>query len=398
MAILSKRILADVRHEYHRRFGLRPRLMDFAGRTGGAADPLDALAGVRRRRDYALQQSIGEGRAFVYEAAPGVAAWVLGLEDRRMVHGGLLAGEVRAGADGEAPACLARMGMGRREAERFVARLPRWPAQRVTEAADALYEVFYAVSGWTPALLRENRLRVMQERQIQEAAEDQRRRGGQALYAFEKERMLLANIRAGDRNGARRILNDMLAAIYLSSPKLVVLRARAVELMSCLTRAAIEDNQLLEPLIDRNHAWTERLVHAGSFEDLSVQLMDALDEFIDGIYLHGMNRSNEKVRAALDLIGRGYAGRISLRTVAAGVGLSPVRLSHLVKALTGRTVGQVIREVRVRHAQQMLERTSRSCAEIGYEAGFGDQSYFIKHFKRLTGVTPARYRRRLQAP
>ena len=43
----------------------------------------------------------------------------------------------------------------------------------------------------------------------------------------------------------------------------MVLRARAVELMSCLTRAAIEDNPLLEPLIERNHAWTERLIAAG---------------------------------------------------------------------------------------------------------------------------------------
>jgi hypothetical protein len=70
---------------------------------------------------------------------------------------------------------------------------------------------------------------------------------------FEKERALLAHIRAGDRNTARRILNEMLATIYLTSHQLVVLRARTVEMMSCLTRAAIEDNPLMEPLIVRNH-------------------------------------------------------------------------------------------------------------------------------------------------
>ena len=51
-------------------------------------------------------------------------------------------------------------------------------------------------------------------------------------------------------------------------------------------------------------------------------------------------------------------------------------------------------EVRIRHAQHLLERTSKSCADIAYDVGFADQSYFIKHFKRHTGVTPFRYRHR----
>ena len=241
--------------------------------------------------------------------------------------------------------------------------------------------------------MEENRLRNLQQNQINQAIADQRQRGESALYAFEKERELLAHIRAGDRNGARRILNEMLATIYLSSPQLVVLRVRAVELISCLTRAAIEDNPLMEPLIERNHLWTERLIRAKDFEHLSAELMDALDEFIEGIYLHGMNRLNMKVRRALDFISANYMKRISLRTVAAEVGLSSCRLSHLVKELTGRTVLEIIQQVRVRQAQHLLERTSRSCADIAYEVGFGDQSYFTKHFRRLTGTTPARYRR-----
>jgi len=390
--------MQDVSRAYYRRCGLRARFMDLAGRiTYREHDPFARLTAIRRRRNYGLQESMNQGRTFVFSLAPGITSWVIGLEDRRMVHGGAMGGEVFVGKDNGAReagvAYLAAHGFPREAARGMVYRLPAWSGVQVEEAARSLQEIFYQVSGWTPELLRENRLRILQQEQIAQAVEDQKRRGSPTLYAFEKERALLANIRVGDRNAARSILNEMLAAIYMSSPQLVVLRARAVELMSCLTRAAIEDNPLLEPLIEKNHAWTERLVSARSFEELSRVLMDALDDFIEGIYLHGMNRSNTRVRKALDYISQNFAGRISLQSVAREAGVSPCRMAHLVKELTGRTVLQIVQHVRISHAQHLLERTSMSCTEIAYDVGFSDQSYFIKHFKRITGTTPARYRR-----
>ena len=402
MAILSKRIMTDVSRTYYKAYGLRPRYMDLSGNAGADGDALRVLSNTKRRRNYALQESLNLGEPHLFSPAPGVSTWIVALEDRRMVHGGVIGGEVLiqdlAETREETLDYLVSHGMGQTQAEEFLAGLPVWPESRVKEAAESLQSAFYQISGWKPDLMKENRLKALQQEQINEAIEDQRRSGKQAIYAFEKERILLASIRAGDRNGARRILNEMLAAIYMSSPQLVVLRARSIELMTCLTRAAIEDNPLLEPLIESNHAWTEQLVRARSFEDLSQVLMNALDDFIEGIYLQGVNRSNPKVSKALDFIGRNFSRKIALQSVANEVGLSPCRLSHLMKEFTGKTVLQIIQQVRIQHAQQLLERTSLGCAEIAYEVGFGDQSYFIKHFRRMTGLTPARYRRTRNAP
>jgi two-component system response regulator YesN len=398
MAILSKRTLSEVSRSYRREHGLQPLLMDLSGRIDSSSDSLATLSSIRKRRNYALQESVNLGEPYVFDIAPSILTWVVALEDRRLVHGGLVGGEAvveeRRRSAGDDVGYLVSHGMSRPTAIAFVDRLPVWPRSRVVEAGKFLQDAFYKVSGWKPILMDENRLKNLQHEQINVAIQEQRKYGRDtAIYAFEKERMLLANIRAGDRPGARRILNEMLATIYLTSPQQVVLRARTVELMSCLTRAAIEDNPLMEPLIERNHAWTERLIRARSFEEISEELMRALDEFIDGIYLHGMNRSNASVRKALDYISRNFARKVSLAAVAGEGGLSVSRLSHLVKELTGKTVLQILQQVRVQHAQHLLERTSKSCAEIAYETGFGDQSYFIKHFRRLMGTTPARYRR-----
>jgi AraC family transcriptional regulator of arabinose operon len=99
------------------------------------------------------------------------------------------------------------------------------------------------------------------------------------------------------------------------------------------------------------------------------------------------------VRKALDFINAEHARQISLREVSRHIGLSPSRTAHLVREFAGRSVVQMIQESRIQHARHLLERTSQTCAEIAYEVGYADQSYFIRHFRRLTGTTPLRYRR-----
>ena len=401
MAILSKRLMATVNRAFHERHGRRVRFWDLSGRLVQGADVLADQAPVMRQRHYAWQESCTRGEPCVYEPVPGLLSFAVALEDCRRVYGALLGPEalcVQENGTERVCAQLATGGMPAKTARRYLAGLPRWSAAQVRAAALEAQDLFYRASGWTPELMRENRLKALQTAQLHQAIEDQRKNGQSALYAFEKERELLTRIRAGDAPGARRMLNEMLASIYMSSPRLPVLRARVIELTSCLTRAAIEDNLLLEPLIECNHAWTERLIEADSLEDMSRALTLALDEFMEGVYLQGMNRSNKHVQKAMEHIGRHFGQHIALDSLAARLGLSSGRLAHLIKDYTGRTFVQILHEVRVRHAQKLLLHTSKSCTDIAYETGFSDQSYFIRIFRRLTGTTPLRYRRAPSTP
>ncbi len=400
MVMLSKRLMQGVSRKVMDGGDCWPRFLDLNGVCLLGDDALGVLRNSAQRRRYALQESVDRGAPFLYFVAPSVMSWVVALENQRVIAGSMLGGEyyVEEG-DGSREAAvgyLAAQGMGGAVATRFVEALPVATRDGVEAVAGRAADLFYRESGWQADLMAERRQGLRRQQQLTEAMNEVRMRGGGALYAFEKERVLLACIRAGDRNGARRLLNEMLATIYLSSPKPVVLRARVIELLSCLTRAAIEDNPMLEPLIERNHRWTDQLIHADGFETLSTALMKALDEFIDVVYLHGVNRSNVHVQKALEYIAQAYREPISLAHVASHVGLSASRLAHLVKAFTGKTVLEVIRQVRLRRAQELLDQTSMPCVEIAYEVGFGDQSYFIQHFRRHTGMTPARYRRRRQ--
>lgn len=397
MAILSKRTLTEVIRTCHKTQGLRPRLMDLNGRIVSGSDPLAAFSRVRRERAYALHESVNLGAPFVFALGPVITSWVIALEDQRIIHAALLGGEVlcaeRDAAREPGLEYLTGLGLAPAAAAAYLDHLPVWTPDRIEAAGREGESIFYQISGWKPILLPENRLRLQQQKQIAEAIEDQKKRGDANAYPFEKERILLSLIRAGDPEGARRVLNEMLAAMYMSSPRLALLRARAIEMMGYLTRAAIEDSPALEPLIERNHQWMERLIRARDFEALSHVLTGALNDFIEGIYVHGFNRTNTHVAKALDFIRRDFAKPLKLADAAREVGLSPFRIAHLIRNHAGKTFIQILHEIRIQRACKLLEETDHPCTEIAYEVGFTDQSYFIKRFRTLTGITPARYRR-----
>jgi AraC-like DNA-binding protein len=177
-----------------------------------------------------------------------------------------------------------------------------------------------------------------------------------------------------------------------------VLQARAIELIGFLVRAAIEDNPLLDSLLAQHRRWVEEIFAAADFERLCEALRRVLDAFMDAIELQGFNREDRRVRAALDYLAAHLGAPVALAEVGRAVGLSGYRLAHLVKAHTGRTLMQHLRRLRVERARRTLEQTDGDLADLAASLGYADQSHFIRQFRQLVGVTPARYRRLRRSP
>lgn len=64
------------------------------------------------------------------------------------------------------------------------------------------------------------------------------------------------------------------------------------------------------------------------------------------------------------------------------LGLSRVQLYRKVKALTGKTPVEILRETRLKRAMQLLKTTDKTVAEIAYEVGFATPGYFSSCFKK----------------
>jgi len=58
--------------------------------------------------------------------------------------------------------------------------------------------------------------------------------------------------------------------------------------------------------------------------------------------------------------------------------------------VTGRTTKELITDRRMLEAARLLRFTNMNVGEVGYRAGFQDQLYFSRAFKRATGEAPPR--------
>ena len=62
-----------------------------------------------------------------------------------------------------------------------------------------------------------------------------------------------------------------------------------------------------------------------------------------------------------------------------------------IKALTGRTAVEFIRNIRLKRAAQLLRQKKLTVAEVTYSVGFNDLQYFRTCFKKQFGVSPSEY-------
>lgn len=100
---------------------------------------------------------------------------------------------------------------------------------------------------------------------------------------------------------------------------------------------------------------------------------------------------------AVEAMDAGLSGPLSLSEIAAATGLSPAHFARHFKASLGVAPHQHLLRMRLERAKRLLRETDRSVAQVAFECGFSHQEHMTRFFSRLTGTTPAAFRRTTQA-
>lgn len=98
------------------------------------------------------------------------------------------------------------------------------------------------------------------------------------------------------------------------------------------------------------------------------------------------------IRKCIDYIYDNLQEKLTVRSMAEYLQIDPTYLSKLFSKEVGISFREFIINARVSAAKNMLAYSDFSFSEVSLSLGFSSQSAFTDTFKRLTGMTPGKYR------
>ena len=123
---------------------------------------------------------------------------------------------------------------------------------------------------------------------------------------------------------------------------------------------------------------------------------------IEGLMLEtivGFSRTTSKktsvrfwLKKVTDYLSQQYNSNPSLTDLAKIAGVSPEHLVREFRKVFKITIGEYMRELKVKQSCHLLTNTNKDLSEITFELGFSDQSHFNRVFKKIMGLTPLEYR------
>ncbi len=215
-----------------------------------------------------------------------------------------------------------------------------------------------------------------------------------ARYPIEKENELVTSISQGDSIAASRLLNELLGHIFFYTSGTEEIYTRVTELLVVLSRAAISGGANAEQIFEISHRYMKDMSLLTNQEELTHWLAGTLSRFMRHVFDMMDVKHTEAMHKVKEYMNYNYTHKLSLEEAAAIVGYSPAYFSRIFKDEMGVTFKEALNSIRIEKSKNLLLSSTASIAEICSMVGFNDQSYYCKVFKRLSGVTPDKFRKR----
>ncbi|MBZ9686014.1 PocR ligand-binding domain-containing protein [Clostridium estertheticum] len=213
-------------------------------------------------------------------------------------------------------------------------------------------------------------------------------------YPVELEKELLSRVKIGDKKGAKLILNELLGhVLFNNGSNIEITRARVLELMIVLSRAAVEGGGNMEMVFGLNFKYLSEVSSLNNVERLCQWIIKVLDRFSECMYNVENINNVHIIQKSMEYVNDNVSDNISLNSVAEYVYLSSSYFSRLFKKEMGINFIDYLNMVRVEESKKYLTDLKITLSDIARTVGFTDQSYYTKVFKKIEGISPGQYRK-----
>ncbi|WP_240255504.1 helix-turn-helix domain-containing protein [Ferdinandcohnia quinoae] len=162
--------------------------------------------------------------------------------------------------------------------------------------------------------------------------------------------------------------------------------------IALVCRAAIEGGLNEETAFTLSDFYIQQLEELGSLNEILKFTEEAIMDFTNRVHQLNEEKYSATITACQHYIYNHIYEEITLDQLAQLCHLSPNYLSSLFRKEVGTPISEYIQLQRVNEAKKLLRLTNYSISDIGTWLNFNDQSYFIKVFKKYSGLTPKQFR------
>ncbi|MEG2917445.1 MAG: helix-turn-helix domain-containing protein [Clostridium sp.] len=158
------------------------------------------------------------------------------------------------------------------------------------------------------------------------------------------------------------------------------------------TRAAIDGGLTAELAYTLSDSYIQLIEELKDIKDISNLMNSILIDFTIKVKNSKEPSYSKTVTLCQRFIFNNLYEDITLLTLSTYVGLNPNYISTVFKNETGLTINEYIHQKRIDESKVLLTSTNNSILEISTLLKFHDQSHFSKVFKKITGLSPKKYR------
>lgn len=205
-------------------------------------------------------------------------------------------------------------------------------------------------------------------------------------YPVEIETNIINSIASSQKDALSRNIDRFVDEVYRSNSSEINRLHCAMMLYSAMCKMLIQCGRSFSV----NHFSQLKNADRASRDRIRRTLNGACAEALTAV--QETKHSNQLIRMAILHIENHYSEKLSLNSIADQIHISPVYLSNLFTKVVGKSITEYLQRLRVQHAKRFLLATDLSVSEIAQKVGYSDVKYFVKIFKRLTGLTPSCFR------
>jgi len=207
---------------------------------------------------------------------------------------------------------------------------------------------------------------------------------------------LMIEVQAQDLKAARTSLRHLLDVIAAESGPdgFDELKLRTFQALTNVNRAAYHAGASPDRLFDVNARLIDEVIKVKTVRQLRALAGRLMTGAIAAIPERD-HVASQRLGKAVSYIQSHCTEPITRDRVAEVAGCSPSHLSVLFSTVMGQTYKSVVLKYRMERAKDLLRQRDRTVTEIAFEVGYKDPGYFATAFKRITGITPGQYRKKM---